>query len=108
MADLITLHEKDGKIAAVFRLTPSPGGFPAEFPGGETFKLGWLRFWNRRWVWTNETGEQVLTSTRSTIPATFDLVVSQIADPQIWPILATLELALKELSRPWFGRTTEV
>ena len=99
----ITIRDSaNDELVACMRVVPMRGGFPAEFADGERFQWGRVKWWQSQWAWTNEAGETILSSRRSLFPHRYYLHVELAADKKTWPMLALLELAMRELSPPWF------
>jgi hypothetical protein len=94
--------ERTDELIAKMRLAPERGGLPAELANGDSFRLGWTRWWKRQWAWTDDAGERVLLSQKSWFGRRFDLQVEPAADSDVWPLLAVLQLAIEELAKPWF------
>src|SRR5580704_2392632 len=98
----ITIRDADSdELAVRCCLIPQRGGLLAEFRDGESFHLGWVRWWKREWVWTDDAGEPVLSFRRPWFENRRDLNIEPAADRETWPLLAVLEIAGK-LAIPWF------
>jgi hypothetical protein len=85
-----------------FELLPR-NGLLADFNNGESFHLGWVRWWKREWNWTDNNRQPVLRSRyRLFRPPEFFVPAQSGGYPSAkWPQLAVLELAMGELGVPW-------
>jgi hypothetical protein len=61
-ADITLSSAGTGEPIARLALLPKP--WRAEFADGDSFSLGWVKFWKREWAWTREDGDIVLLITR--------------------------------------------
>lgn len=99
----ITIRDAEtDTLIARLSLTPKRGGFLAEFADGESFRLGWANWWKREWNWTSDAGQLVISSRRAWFRNGIELQIEPGADPETWPLLAALELAIAKLGIPWF------
>ena len=96
----ITIREAHSeKIVARFAFTGARGLLTAQLCGGEQFRLRWVR-WLRKWALTDSSDEVVL-STRKRWSG-LELRPAPGLDPYTWLMLGLLDLAVREVSRPWF------
>lgn len=93
-----------GDLAGRLGLFPNRG-FLAEFEDGESYRLGWVRWWAREWEWLDGGGRTVLASRRGWQGAPIDLFFAPETMTGKWPLLALLEAAAVNLAPPFFGVT---
>jgi hypothetical protein len=72
-------------------------GVFAEFTDGDLFRLGWTNWTAREYVWTSDSGDEILRSRHSWTGNPTDVCVSANSQRK-WPFLAILEFALSTLS----------